>query len=302
MSLSIDSTLEYLQSRLCISAARMVDYKDKSVKEIIEAEAAQGNQAAIQLAADMFTDPTSLIELFQLSDPNNKLIIMRQMTSSQLEKLLPMLEQDDLVQGLRYFTMDSLMDMLEKIPKEELVKTVFQLFSERQVIEMLPEQQLDKVLTGVDMDKDLVLKNLKSIPETYLQQMIESVTGQEAQSSNSQDLINTISQFGDLDYKNALKNLDVTQKRRLTLMITNTDNKYYLNFDSDAYTHLMARDREKEDVVKAMGVIKPEYLQKMLTNLPPDLLQVVTTQIDTEKFAYSLIFKFPELLAQLVAQ
>ncbi|MDY6310882.1 MAG: hypothetical protein SPL73_04800 [Cyanobacteriota bacterium] len=302
MSLSIDSTLEYLQSRLCISAARMVDYKDKSVKEIIEAEAAQGNQAAIQLAADMFTDPTSLIELFQLSDPNNKLIIMRQMTSSQLEKLLPMLEQDDLVQGLRYFTMDSLMDMLEKIPKEELVKTVFQLFSERQVIEMLPEQQLDKVLTGVDMDKDLVLKNLKSIPETYLQQMIESVTGQEAQSSNSQDLINTISQFGDLDYKNALKNLDVTQKRRLTLMITNTDNKYYLNFDSDAYTHLMARDREKEDVVKAMGVIKPEYLQKMLTNLPPDLLQVVTTQIDTEKFAHSLIFKFPELLAQLVAQ
>jgi hypothetical protein len=280
----------------------MVDYKDKSVKEIIEAEAAQGNQAAIQLAADMFTDPTSLIELFQLSDPNNKLIIMRQMTSSQLEKLLPMLEQDDLVQGLRYFTMDSLMDMLEKIPKEELVKTVFQLFSERQVIEMLPEQQLDKVLTGVDMDKDLVLKNLKSIPETYLQQMIESVTGQEAQSSNSQDLINTISQFGDLDYKNALKNLDVTQKRRLTLMITNTDNKYYLNFDSDAYTHLMARDREKEDVVKAMGVIKPEYLQKMLTNLPPDLLQVVTTQIDTEKFAHSLIFKFPELLAQLVAQ
>ena len=302
MSLSIDSTLEYLQSRLCISAARMVDYKDKSVKEIIEAEAAQGNQAAIQLAADMFTDPTSLIELFQLSDPNNKLIIMRQMTSSQLEKLLPMLEQDDLVQGLSYFTMDSLMDMLEKIPKEELVKTVFQLFSERQVIEMLPEQQLDKVLTGVDMDKDLVLKNLKSIPETYLQQMIESVTGQEAQSSNSQDLINTISQFGDLDYKNALKNLDVTQKRRLTLMITNTDNKYYLNFDSDAYTHLMARDREKEDVVKAMGVIKPEYLQKMLTNLPPDLLQVVTTQIDTEKFAHSLIFKFPELLAQLVAQ
>ena len=77
---------------------------------------------------------------------------------------------------------------------------------------------------------------------------------------------------------------------------------YYLNFDSDAYTHLMARDREKEDVVKAMGVIKPEYLQKMLTNLPPDLLQVVTTQIDTEKFAHSLIFKFPELLAQLVAQ
>lgn len=301
MSLSIDATQEYLRSKLGLSLAKILEYENKSIKDIIEAEAAQGNQAAIQLAADMFTNPTMLIELFQLSDPKNKLIIMKQMTSAQLEKILPMLEKDDLVQGLRYFTMDSLMKMLEKIPKEELLKTVFQLFSERQVIELLPEKQLDKVLTGVDMDKEMVLKNLKSIPETYLRQMIESITGQESKEANSAELINTIASFGDLDYKNALRNIDVTQKRNLTLLITNADNKYYMNFDSDAYTHMIARDREKEDTVKAMGVIKPEYLEKMLTNLPPDLLQVVCTQIDTEKFADALITKFPELLAKLIA-
>jgi Mg/Co/Ni transporter MgtE len=249
----------------------------------------------------MFTNPTILIELFQLANPKNKLIIMQQMTSAQLAKILPMLEKDDLVQGLRYFTMDSLMKMLEKVPKEELIKVVFQLFSERQVIERMPEKQLDKVLTGVDMDKGLVLKNLKSIPETYLRQMIESITGQETEENNAAELVNTISQFGDLDYKNALRNLDVTQKRKLTLLITSTDNKYYLNFDADAYTHMIARDREKEDTVKAMGVMKPEYLEKMLTNLPPDLLQVVCTQIDTEKLADSLVTKFPELLAKLIA-
>ena len=301
MSLSIDATQEYLRSKLGLSLAKILEYQNKSIREIIEAEAAQGNQAAIQLAADMFTNPTLLIELFQLSDPKNKLIIMQQMTSAQLQKILPMLEKDDLIQGLRYFTMDSLMKMLEKIPKEELVKTVFQLFSERQIIERMPEKQLDKVLTGVDMDKGLVLKNLKSIPETYLRQILESITGEESQEANSAELIKTISSLGDLDYKNALRNLDVTQKRNLTLMITSTDNKYYLNFDSDAYTHIIARDREKEDTVKAMGVIKPEYLQQMLTNLPPDLLQVVCTQIDTDKLAESLITKFPELLAKLIA-
>ncbi|MBO6257211.1 hypothetical protein J6N69_04170 [bacterium] len=301
MTISIDATQEYLRSKLGLNLTKILEYQNKSIQEIIEAEAAQGNQAAIKLAADMFTNAALLIELFQLSDPTNKLIIMRQMTSAQLEKLLPMLEKNDLVQGLRYFTMDSLMKMLEKIPKEELVKVVFQMFSERQIIERMPEKQLDKVLTGTDMDKGLVLKNLKSIPETYLRQMIESITGQECEEANSAELINTISQFGDLDYKNALRNLDVTQKRNLTLMITSTDNKYYLNFDADAYTHLIARDREKEDTVKAMGVIKTEYLEKMLTNLPPDLLQVVCTQIDTEKFADALITKYPELLAKLIA-
>ena len=301
MSITIDATQEYLRSKLGLSLARILEYENKSIKDIIEAEAAQGNQAAIQLAADMFTNPSMLIELFKLSDPKNKLIIMQQMTSAQLEKVLPMLEKDDLIQGLRYFTMDSLMKMLEKLPKEELLKTVFQLFSERQIIELMPEKQLDKVLTGIDMDKELVLKNLKSIPETYLRQMIESITGSESKEANSAELIATISSFGDLDYKNALRNLDVTQKRNLTLLITSTDNKYYMNFDSDAYTHIISREREKEDTVKAMGVIKPEYLEKMLTNLPPDLLQIVCTQIDTEKFADALITKFPELLAKLIA-
>jgi len=300
MPIAIDTTLEYLRVKLGLNASEIQKYENKSIKEILDAEAAQGNQAAIQLAADMFTNPTSLIELFQLADPRNKLIIMKLMTSQQLEKLLPMLEQEDLVQGLRYFTTDTLMKLLEKLPKEELVKTVFQLFSERQIIELMPEKQLDKLLTGVDMDKGLVLKNMKSIPEIYLRQMIESITGAEAEGTSA-ELINQIAQFGDLDYKNALRNMDVEAKRMLTLLITQSDNKYYNNFDADAYTHIIAREREKEDIVKAMGVIRPEYLEKMLTHLPQDLLCIVTTQIDTEKFAHALIYKFPELLAKLIA-
>ena len=300
MPIAIDTTLEYLRVKLGLSASKLERYENKSIKEILDAEAAQGNQAAIQMAADMFTNPTRLIELFQLSDPNNKFIIMQQMTSQQLDKILPMLEQDDKVQGLRYFTTDSLMKLLEQIPKEELIKTVFQMFSERQVIELMPEKQLDKLLTGVDMDKGMVLKNLKSIPEMYLSQMIESITGKEAEGTSA-ELINQIGQFGDLDYKNALRNLDVDQKRKLTLLITSSDNKYYNNFDTDAYTHIIAREREKEETVKAMGVIRPEYLEKMLTQLPQDLLCVVTTQVDTEKFAHALIYKFPELLSKLIA-
>lgn len=300
MSLAIDSTLEYLRMRLGLSASKLEAYSNKSIKEILDAEAAQGNQAAIQLAADMFSNPSQLIELFQLADPNNKMIILKTMTSAQIEKLLPLLEKDDLVQGLRFFTVDSLMTLLQKIPKEELVKTVFQLFSERQVIERMPEEQLDKVLTGVDMDKELLLKNLKAIPEMYLQQIIESVTGYEAEGS-AQDLIVQIGQMGDLQYKNCITNLLPEQKRQLTLAITSTDNKYYNNFDTDAYTHMMARDRDKDEIVKAMGVIRPEYLEKMITHLPPDLLATVVTQIDPEKFADALITKYPDVLARFIA-
>ena len=296
MSLAISSTLEYLQMRLGISEAKMQIYADKSLEQILDAEAAQGNQAAIQMAADMFSDPNQLVELFQLADPENKLVIMQSMTSAQLEKLVPMLETDDLVEGLQFFTQDSLMDLLKEIPKEELVKTVFQMFSEQQIIENMPDKQLDKLLTSTDMDKEMLLQNLKSIPEMYLQQILESVTGEESKESNANDLVNQIGQLGDMQYKHAIMNLQPTQKQELTLSLTSRE-----KFDTDAYTHIIAREREKDEIVKSFGVIKPEYLQKMIDKLPQDILAVVTTQIDTDKFADSLINKFPEVLAKFIA-
>lgn len=300
MSIVINTDLEYLRNRLNIPESRMVAYESKSVDEILKAEAAAGNQEAIQMAADMFTDVNQLIELFQLAEPENKLVIIKQMNYSQLEKLVPMLEQDDLVQGLNYFTQDGLLDLLKDIPKEELLKTVFELFSQTQIIEYMPEKQLDNLLTDSDLDKEMLLQSLKFIPDMYLQQIIESVTGEEAQGASSA-LILQISQLGDQDYKNALMNFQPAQKKDLTYILVNQETKLFQKFDTDAYTHMINRERDKDELIKAMGFIKPEYLHKMMNTLPQDLLSIVTTQVDTEKFADSLINKFPELLAQLVA-
>ena len=300
MSITINTDLAYIQSKLNISTSKMETYQNKSIEEIIQTEAAEGNQAAIQLAADMFTNVSQLVELFQLADPENKLAIMSEMTGSQLEKLVPMLETNDLVIGLNYFTQDTLLDLVKDIPKEELVKMVFQLFSQQQVINFMPEEQIDKLLTGTDMNKQMLLNNLERLPEIYLQQVYESVSGKEA-SGNAKEMVAQIGQLGDLDYKNAIKNLQPTQKKELTYMLANQETKLFEKFDTDAYTKIINREREKDEMVKGMSVIRPEFLQKMITELPQDLLAVVTTQIDTDKFADALINKFPELLAQIVA-
>ena len=188
MSISITTDLEYLRSRLSIPDSRMNQYRDMSVTDILKAEAAAGNLEAIQLAADMFTDVNQLIELFQLADPENKLVIMQAMSFEQLEKLVPMLESKDLVEGLQFFSQDALLNLLKDIPKEELLKTVFEMFSEVEVIQYMPEKELDKLLIGTDMEKGFLLNQLQFIPEVYLQQILESVTGQEAKGSSA-DLV-----------------------------------------------------------------------------------------------------------------
>ncbi len=300
MSIRIETDLAYIQSRLNISASKMELYKEKTLEEIIEAEAAEGNQAAIQMAADMFTNVSQLIELFQLADPDNKLAIMTGMSSSQLDNIVPLLEKNDLVEGLNYFTQDALLDLLKKIPKEELINVVLELFSQQEIIEYMPEEQLDKLLTGLDMDKSMLLNNLQMLPEIYLQQIYESVSGEEAD-GNSGEMIAQISQLGDLDYRNAIQNLQPAQKKLLSYKLVNQENKFFETFDTDAYTKIINRERDKEELVKGMRVIRPEYLQKMITELPQDLLSVVTTQVDTEKFADALINKYPEIIAKIVA-
>jgi len=300
MSIRIETDLAYIQSKLNISSSKMEMYKEKSIEEIIETEAAEGNQAAIQLAADMFTNVSQLIELFQLADPNNKLAIMSGMSSSQLENIVPLLETNDLVEGLNYFTQDALLDLMKDIPKEELVNVVLELFSQQQIVEFMPEEQLDGLLTGLDMDKNMLLNNLQTIPEIYLQQIYESVSGEEA-NGNAREMIAQIGNLGDLDYRNAILNLQPAQKKILTYKLVNQENKLFESFDTDAYTKIINRERDKNETIKGMRVIKPEYLQRMITELPQDLLSVVTTQIDTEKFADTLINKYPEIIAEIVA-
>lgn len=135
--------------------------------KLIEAEAAQGNQAAVQFAADLFTNVDKLVEIFKLADPNNKFLILSTMTADKLQKFLPLMEEEDLMQGFYYFTEDKLLAMLKELPPEQLVNTVFQMFSEREVIQLMPNDELDNFLTSTEVDKDNVLKPFETIPPEY---------------------------------------------------------------------------------------------------------------------------------------
>ena len=97
MSLVIDSNLEYLQNILHISKVTFEEkYANMSVDEIIEAEAAQGNQQAIELAQELTTNTSLVMELFDLADTNNKYMILREMSAQQLQTFLPEMEESDL--------------------------------------------------------------------------------------------------------------------------------------------------------------------------------------------------------------
>ena len=301
MSLVIDSNLEYLQSILHISKVTFEEkYANMSVDEIIEAEAAQGNQQAIALAKELTTNTSLVMQLFDLADTNNKYMILREMSAEQLQTFLPEMEETDLLQGLYFFTEDKLMKMLEELPAEQLVNTVFQMFSKEEIVQLLPEEQLDKFLTSHDIDKNKILKHMQSLPEEYVAQVLEQITGEAQEGQDSIDLSKKFSQLNPLEYQDALKAFQPTQKQQLVLSLGKEHEEWFQLFDASAYTKVINREKQQPEVVKAMSVIEPEYIQNMITELPNDLLSIVITQIDTEKFADLLMNEFPEIMAEII--
>lgn len=301
MSLVIDSNLEYLQNILHISKVTFEEkYANMSVDEIIEAEAAQGNQQAIELAQELTTNTSLVMELFDLADTNNKYMILREMSAQQLQTFLPEMEESDLLQGLYFFTEDKLMKMLEALPAEQLVNTVFQMFSKEEIVQLLPEEQLDKFLTSHDIDKNKILKHMQSIPEEYVAQVLEQITGEAQEGQDSIDLAKKFGELNPLEYQDALKAFQPTQKQQLVLSLGKEHEEWFQLFDADAYTKVINREKQQPEVVKAMSVIDPEYIQNMITELPNDLLSIVITQVDTEKFADILMNQFPEVMAEII--
>lgn len=243
MSLVIDSNLEYLQNILHISKVTFEEkYANMSVDEIIEAEAAQGNQQAIELAQELTTNTSLVMELFDLADTNNKYMILREMSAQQLQTFLPEMEESDLLQGLYFFTEDKLMKMLEALPAEQLVNTVFQMFSKEEIVQLLPEEQLDKFLTSHDIDKNKILKHMQSIPEEYVAQVLEQITGEAQEGQDSIDLAKKFGELNPLEYQDALKAFQPTQKQQLVLSLGKEHEEWFQLFDADAYTKVINRE------------------------------------------------------------
>ena len=290
MSLVIDSNLEYLQNILHISKVTFEEkYANMSVDEIIEAEAASGNQQAIELAQELTTNTSLVMELFDLADTNNKYMILRELTAQQLEVFLPEMEEKDLLQGLFFFTQDKLMKMLEELPAEQLVNTAFELFSQEEIVQLMPEEQLDKFLTSTDIDKNKILKHMQSIPPEYVAQVLEQITGESHENMDSIDLSKEFGELNPLEYQDALKAFQPTQKQQLVLSLGKEHEEWFQLFDAHAYTTIMNREKQQPEIIKGMSVIEPEYIQNMIEELPNDLLSLVITQMDTEKFAEILM-------------
>ena len=298
MSVSLDSNIVYLKDRLNINTGRSGNYADKSVDEIITEEAKQGNQTAVNYKRELFGNVDELIEGFKLNNPSNKYDVINAMSGEQLEKLLPLLESEDLVLGLNFFTQDKLLKMFDQVPSEEAANVALQVYSLEQIISMIPMEQLEKFFYSDDVEKGQVIKQLTQMPTEMLIQMVESFTGEPAEETDSMALIQSIATLPEKQYKETMANMDPAVQCQVIYQMAHEDKKILEVFDTSAYTPMMQR-QQKPDMVKSMIGLSDESLQGMISELPKDLFAIVATQVDTKELAKFLMSDCQNVIEKL---
>lgn len=299
--ITIDTNLRMIQSKLNITSERMMNYTDKTVDEIIEAEKSQGNTKAAEFEKQLESNPDVLIKSYKLDEPGNKFNIISQIPQQEQPELLEYLEDDDLRLGLNFFSQEQLLKLIEDVaPIEEVVNAALVCFSLPKIMEMMPDKELNNFIVNKDLDPAFLMKSLEKMDPEVLMAMIETATGEPVFEEDPEKLIEMLKKMDDDTYQEALIAMNSDAKREMVIQMYQKDEEVMQLFPADAYTTMLG-SLEKNDMMPCVSAFQTESLIGMNSELPPELMSIVLTQIDPKDFAKILIKDYPELLEQIVA-
>lgn len=285
MSLIIDANMKLFADRIGITSSRMIeDYGLSTIDEIIEAETEKGNAAAYNYAIEMGESPAKLIQTLQLHSTENRFRILDSMNPVDLKYILPLLSEQDLVMGLSFFKQDYILKMLENVSVYELANSALEFFPLEELLKMFDEEDYAMFFMNDELEKEVVMEQIRSLPEDIMQIFIESVTGQPQEDVDANELMTNIESFDDDKFKKFTAALPIEVQMQLAYQLIIEDKERLLMFQPESYIKVLGK-LQKPDMIKSLIGLNKYSLIMMNAELPRDLMAVVGAQADATDFA-----------------
>ena len=252
MSLVIDANMKLFAERMNITSSRMIqDYGLKTVDQIIEAEAAQGNSQAVKYAQEMYNSPAKLIKIFKLTNVENKFVLLHNvvMGAFPLDAIVSMFSEDDLAQ---FFQRDELqkfdvIEQLKSLPPEVMIKFVEGVTGQPagetdpmqliQSIENMPMDQYRDFMSAIDPDvqRQLTFQLTKEKPE-YLQLFPNQTYIDMLSTMMKQDMVKPMI---NLEKESLVNMITELPDDLMSIVAAQVDTKKFAEFILDGHTDLL---------------------------------------------------------------
>ena len=296
--ITLDVNLAYLIKNYKVNTKRINEAGLTTIDEFMEAEAAQGNKSAVSFENEVFNDPQSILELFQLTSPKNRFLILKNLNTNELQYLMQFLGDKESYNSLKFLSQEKLMKMVSKLPKEKLATIVFNSFSVKNFLKVTQEKEMNKFFESPKLEKNDILKAVEGMEPEKLQSMMELLTGQVCQHCDAKEVQEKMAALDDKKFMRTLQAFNPETKAALIMNMTKEKPEYLLEFSNDALMKPLTQ-LQKPDFLKTLSVLDPKDHLDMLSELPDDIMPLVVTQIDPEVFAKLLATNFKDILKEI---
>ena len=253
------------------------------------------------LLQKLLEEPEKLAQILKLEDPQNRYLIIQQFNEEDLVKLLPFLTSEQLAFGLQYFTVAGLNELLINLPKEQMIFLLLQHFTMEDVVPFMQVNEMDEFLESTHLEKKDVMEYFEGLEYEKFQKLMMNQFGPEFKEKSAKEYLEYIENMEDRDYQRFLLGMQTEEKMEMIAGLCEINPDYYYEFDNSILARPMIINMEKEDIIKTMTTLDPEFLVPMIEELPKDLIQVVATQIDPTDFSEILSREFPDMIMEMLA-
>jgi len=245
-------------------------------------------------------DFAQLIEDLRLNVSENRFALLLLLPRSELFEMLQLLGKDQLLNGLKFFSKEKLMALIGGLPKEDLLKMLFTMFTNpNQLIENLPTKELYHFLRSDKIDKGQFMKTFELMPKENLSTIAGYLTKKNCDKMDKRELLHTIKQFEKFHLVDGMRKLDEKSLRNFVTTLTESNPKLYSEFSHLALFNVADRFA-RTDLIESMMNIDDSKIMNMLSELPDKLLALTVSQIDPQVFAALLLNNYQDLLTDLV--
>ena len=296
--ITLDVNLSYLIKNYGVNTRRINEAGLTTIEEFMETEAAQGNKSAVNFEEEVFRDPDSILELYKLTSPKNRFLILREMKTDELQYLMQFLGEDVLYDSLRFLSQEKLMKMVSQLPKEKLATIVFSSFSVKDFLKVTQEKEINKFFESPKIEKNKIIKAVEGLDPEKLQGMMELMTGQPCSHCDSKEVQAKLLELDDKKFMRTLQAFNPETKSQLIMNMVEDTPEYLLEFSTNAMMKPLTM-LQKPDFLKTLAVLQPEDYLNMLQEVPEDIMPMIVTQIDPEVFAQLLSTNFKDILKEI---
>lgn len=254
-----------------------------------------------EMLQKLLQEPEKLAKILKLEDVQNRYLIIQQFNEEDLCALLPFLSSDQLALGLQYFTTDGLNELMINLPSEQMVNLLLEHFTMEDVIPYMQQNEMDRFFKNTHLEKKDVMEYFEGLEYEKFQALMMNQFGYDFKDKSADEYLEYIENMEDRQYKQFLQNMQKAEKGEAIVGLCEINPDYYMEFDNSILTRPIMYTLAKEDIIKTMSILEPEFLVPMIEELPQNLIQIVATQIDPTEFADMLSSEFPDLIMEMLA-